>query len=430
MIKKRSITRGLTLVELLVAIVIGMIAVLVLMQVAVNFEGQKRAAVGTAGAMDEGAAGLFALRREIQTAGYGIVDPDLIGCVIAGHSQLEQCGLPGAPPPGNYFAFRIVPILIAQGAGSQPDSISVNYSNSPMIVSAARLQRGFNGDEGLAASEEEKRFKLSNAQGFNPGDTVILANRAITYSGSNMICSRYELTGQVGADEFEHKFGCYTKPAELQPDSTKYNRNGGLYPVPGSAAPLPVPGLPALPDILAGVAPNYPVGTKVFNLGNNATSINLSVVGSNLVSASLAPLPGATQTTLFENVISFQAQYGFDARPGAQATIQVPSQNYAVGVGGFSDNIEDVNGDGTTGDREDWLRLGAVRVAIIVRNKYPERPDPVSGLCATTANPPSWSWGSTTVAVMAASLPDWQCYRYKSFETVIPLRNMIWKPPT
>jgi type IV pilus assembly protein PilW len=26
-------------------------------------------------------------------------------------------------------------------------------------------------------------------------------------------------------------------------------------------------------------------------------------------------------------------------------------------------------------------------------------------------------------------VPDWRCYRYRSYETVVPLRNVIWGRP-
>jgi hypothetical protein len=34
---------------------------------------------------------------------------------------------------------------------------------------------------------------------------------------------------------------------------------------------------------------------------------------------------------------------------------------------------------------------------------------------------------STTGDPNAASLDNWTCYRYRLFETTIPLRNWIWK---
>ena len=76
--------RGLSLIELMVGVVIGMIAIIIIMQVAITFEGQKRTTVGTAGAMDEGAVGLFTLRKDSK-------------CRIR-HGRPGHTGLPGAGP--------------------------------------------------------------------------------------------------------------------------------------------------------------------------------------------------------------------------------------------------------------------------------------------------------------------------------------------
>ena len=414
-ITKPSKNRGLSLIELMVGVVIGMIAIIIIMQVAITFEAQKRTTVGTAGAMDEGSVGLFTLRREIQSAGYGMADPDLINCPIKGYAQLIQCkaGDP-TPPPGQYFNFRLLPILITQGVDGAPDSIAVNYSNSPMMATASTLQRKFEGNES-GNSEEEVRFKMSNRYGFNLGDVVVLSHPLAVDAANNRFCSFYEVTGLIDEDEIEHKLACYTKPGAILPDSSRFNKDGGLYPDP----------------LYPATAPIYPGGSKVFNLGGNPAS-NVFVVtpdGKLVINNQLTP--GALPTVLFENVISFQAQYGFDARPGAQVNLQVPAQDYAsdgpLGAGGFSDIIQDADNSGTAGDTGDWLRMGAVRIAIVVRNQYPDRPDPGTGLCNTTTTPPTWTWGVVPSLAMAAQQADWQCYRYKVFESVIPLRNMFWK---
>lgn len=408
---KPSKNRGLTLVELMVGVVIGMIAVIIIMQVAITFEAQKRATVGTAGSTDEGSVGLFTLRREIQSAGYGIVDPDLINCPIKGHTQLNQCKADDPVPlPGQYFNFRLVPVLITQGIDGGPDSIAVNYSNSPMMTTPATLQRKFEGDE-TGNSEEEIRFKISNGYGFNAGDVVVLADPMAVDSSNNRICSLYEVTGLIDADEIEHKFGCYTKPNSNQPDSSRFNRDGGLYPDPLSPATAPI----------------YANNAKIFNLGSNPISNSFAVTPEGKLVVNSQLKPGILPTVLFENVISFQAQYGLDARPGVQVNLQIPAQNFQIGTGGFSDVIEDADSSGTAGDSGDWLRLGAVRIAIVVRNQYPDKPDPGTGLCNTTTTPPTWTWGTVPTLTMAAQLADWQCYRYKVFESVIPLRNMFWK---
>ena len=395
---KPSKIRGLSLVELMVGVVIGMIAVIIIMQVAITFEAQKRATVGTAGSMDEGSVGLFTLRREIQSAGYGIADSDLIACLVQAHEARFD-----VPATATDFTFSIFPVQIAQGAGGAPDSITVNYSNSPMLATAATLIQNFPGDEST-------NLKLNNRYGFNAGDVVILASPTVlapsppALAGTRQ-CSMYQVTalpaGAGETDEIKHELTQYVNSAGVTVPS-RFNKGGGL-----------------------GIA--YPANsTKIFNVGGNPVSSLFSIVGGELVFQD--QLTGApTPLVLLNNVISFQAQYGFDARPGSQTTMQIPAQNFQIGTGGFSDVIMDADSSGAAGNSGDWMRLGAVRIAIVVRNQYPDKPDPGTGLCNTTTNPPAWTWGAVPALTMAAQQADWQCYRYKVFESVIPLRNMFWK---
>jgi len=397
-ITKPSRNRGLSLIELMVGVVIGMIAIIIIMQVAITFEAQKRATVGTAGAMDEGSVGLFTLRREIQSAGYGIADADLIACLVQAHEAHFD-----VPATAADFQFSIFPVQIAQGLGGAPDSITVNYSSSPMLATAATLIQTFPGDEAT-------NLKLNNRYGFNAGDVIILANPSVlapsppALAGTRQ-CSMYQVTalpaGAGETDEIKHELTQYVNSAGASVPS-RFNKGGGL-----------------------GIT--YPANTtKVFNLGGNPVSSQFFVFNEQLVFQD--QLTGApTPLVLLDNVVSFQAQYGFDARPGPQTTVQIPAQNFQIGVGGFSDNVEDADSSGDAGNSGDWMRLGAVRIAIVVRNKYPDRPDPGTGVCNTTTNPPAWTWGVVPVLTMAAQQADWQCYRYKVFESVIPLRNMFWK---
>lgn len=397
MIVQRKHQHGLSLVELMVAIVVGMVAVLVVMQATLTFEGQKRATVGTAGALDEGAIGLFTLRRAIQSAGFGMADPDLLACLVQAHEARFD-----NPATAADFQFSIFPVQITQGTGGAADSIAVNYSSSSMLATAATLIQNFPGDE-------TTNLKLNNRYGFNAGDVVVLANPTVLAPSppapaNTRQCSMYQVTrlptGAGETDEVEHRLTQYINAAGSSVPS-RFNKGGGL-----------------------GIA--YPANsTKVFNLGANPISSLFFVSDNRLVFQD--QLSGApTPTVLLDNVISLQAQYGFDARAGAQPNLVVPPQNFVVGLGGFSDNVEDADGSGTAGNSEDWLRLGAVRIAIVVRNKYAEKPDPATGVCSTTVNPPSWSWGSIPLARME-EFADWRCYRYRVFESVIPLRNMMWR---
>lgn len=396
--------RGLSLVELMVAVVIGLIAILVMTQVAVTFQAQKRSTVGTAASMDEGAIALHTLRREVMGAGYGIIDPDLTACRIQAHEAR-----PDTPATARDFSFSIYPVLITQGVGGAPDVLAVNFSKSPMLGTAAMLIQNFAGDEMTA-------LKLTSRYGFNPGDVIILADSP-PQTPTARDCSMYQVTALPDLpgekDTIEHKLTEYENLAHMTVPS-RFNKAGGL-------------GITINGVVQAGQQ-FMANKTKVFNMGGDPVSREFYVQNNQFMY--MDHLSGQA-TALLDNVITFQAQYGIDARPGSPLDTQIPAQDYkAADGGGFSDRLEvdalgnpiDADGNGTSGNAGDYLRVGAVRIAIVVRNKQPEV-DP-GGTCSVTTSVPAWSWGSVTAGALPA---DWQCYKYKVFETVIPLRNMMWR---
>jgi type IV pilus assembly protein PilW len=81
-------------------------------------------------------------------------------------------------------------------------------------------------------------------------------------------------------------------------------------------------------------------------------------------------------------------------------------------------------------------RIKAVRLAVVARNSLWEK-DVVSTACSstTTAAPTgvcAWEGNaaSPAPAIDLSNDPDWAHYRYRVFETIIPLRNMIWARET
>lgn len=74
--------RGFSLVEIMVALVIGMIAMIVVMQIYGASEANKRTTTGGDDAQISGALGLFGLQRDLRQAGYGIGSYNLLGCNV------------------------------------------------------------------------------------------------------------------------------------------------------------------------------------------------------------------------------------------------------------------------------------------------------------------------------------------------------------
>ncbi len=158
----------------------------------------------------------------------------------------------------------------------------------------------------------------------------------------------------------------------------------------------------------------YRSGASLINLGtieNRAYKLDANL---NLVFAEYDSLTNAsTDQPIAPDIVNLQAQYGFDTRAGAQADARIDA---------WGDELIDADGSGIIGDNGDITRIFAVRFAVLARNGIKEKPLP-DGSCNITVAAPSWSGGTFSMSHVA----DWQCYRYKIFETVVPLRNMIWK---
>jgi len=129
-VQRRGTSRGLSLVELLVAAAIGIIASLAIFQVFAVFEGQKRTTTSGGEAQTSGTLSLYTIERDLRQAGYGFNTPDLVGCTLQGWDQQVGAALTPAP---------FVPALITQGAGSStgvagsPDTLTVAYGNGDAL---------------------------------------------------------------------------------------------------------------------------------------------------------------------------------------------------------------------------------------------------------------------------------------------------------
>ncbi|MEO7497691.1 MAG: pilus assembly protein PilW, partial [Massilia sp.] len=122
-----------------------------------------------------------------------------------------------------------------------------------------------------------------------------------------------------------------------------------------------------------------------------------------------------------------------DTRAGAAFD---PSKG--VVINRWSGAMLDADGDGVTGGAGDYQRISALRIAVVARAKAPERQAAGAAACSTTTalpvvfagvEPTGVTTAATTVKVAVANDPvDWKCYRYRVFETIVPIRNAAWRP--
>jgi type IV pilus assembly protein PilW len=130
----------------------------------------------------------------------------------------------------------------------------------------------------------------------------------------------------------------------------------------------------------------------------------------------------ANYTTLVTGIVSLRAVYGQDTDVPIDGRINLWTRNALAS----SANV-----------------MSTLAVALEVTAKSTLKEKPSSGTtCDTTTNAarpdktqdwfgPALISDSTSAGAqidLSTSAADWQCYRYKLFQTSVPLRNMIWSP--
>jgi type IV pilus assembly protein PilW len=177
-----------------------------------------------------------------------------------------------------------------------------------------------------------------------------------------------------------------------------------------------------------------PISVTLADATLAAPGNNLSCLGNwSEVTYAVNPATGNLDRTVVLNgvsttapsvvgVVNLQAQYGISA---TTASNQVTQWVDASGGTWAAPSVANRN------------RIKAVRIAVVARNAKLE-PSAVSAACSstTTAAPTGVCAWEGTVASPAPAVDlspgdaNWARYRYRVFETIIPLRNVIWSKDT
>ena len=131
--------------------------------------------------------------------------------------------------------------------------------------------------------------------------------------------------------------------------------------------------------------------------------------------------PGAAVPSV-TGIVNIQAQYGVSATASSN---QVTQWVDASGGTWAAPAIGDRN------------RIKAVRIAVVARNPKIESAAVTTACSSTTTAAPTGlcAWAGSVASPaptidLSAGDPDWLRYRYRVFETIIPLRNVIWSRDT
>ena len=147
-------SRGTTLVEVLVGIVIGLIVTVGILDAVAGTELRRRNTVGLAEADAAGALAMFLLGSDLANAGNGIAAaaPALSGCPDTGDIRTT---------------LRPIPVLIVAGSNPQaPDTITIHYAAAPALAGAVAL---------ASAAGAGALLRVQAPLGFAAGDSVVIA---------------------------------------------------------------------------------------------------------------------------------------------------------------------------------------------------------------------------------------------------------------
>lgn len=359
---------GFSLVELMVGMVIALIASLAIVQVFSTFEDQKRSTTAGSEAQENGLIALSELEQGIHNAGAGLINAATFDCSST-YTYFDTGGGAG----GANLQFSLVPLSIADGGTTGSDTITVRIGSNLMGAIPTTIS--------MDMPSESSIFYVNNPGVFNVGDLDIVI------SGGN--CTVQNVTAVLmAAGKIQHNPG--NSGPNNPPASVQHNQHW----------------------------PAYTRGAKVLSLGViTANKYSVSNNKLQLASTNINTNIPAPTVVLSKDIVSLQAQYGVAAAtpPGVQ--------NVSRWV--------DATGSWATPSNADIKRIKAVRIVLVARSGKKEATN-VTSTCTNNAGinngPCAWQDTATDPAPLIdlSSDPDWQKYRYKVYQTVIPLRNVIW----
>lgn len=393
---------GFSLVELMVSVVIGMLALLFATRLVISGEANKDAAVGGSDSMQNGMLAMFSLSSDAGTAGWGLNDRTVAGCNTT-FSDQRGYALLGAKRDG----VDITPLaaVVIQSNGTAPDVISFNSGNSNAGVGSLKMMADYGGESFVVGPQ-------INPYGYNAGDVMVVAAQAMDRPCTIMQISGFNPAAGRGAEMLLAGASAF-----------RYN--------------------PA-PSMAQAYATSV---TFLYNLGRpDLLHFHTWSVQNGVLMLRATDLAGAEQAgvSVADNIVSIKAQYGFDNRAlanydpnpagnGTQAVVTSTGMQTTV----WSPTMIDADNDGVNGGPGDYQRISAVRIAVVARSKTVEKPARSGECSATTVAPTIFSNAvpqGVTAAPMSVNLAvagdpvSWKCYRYRVFETIVPILNSQFRP--
>jgi type IV pilus assembly protein PilW len=362
----RGSERGFTLIELLVGMVLSMLTIVAIYQILTVWDGRRRTITGGSSAQISGSIANFEIERDLQLAGKGLGNVTSKTVGCSVQAFNSRFSTPN-------FTFTFAPIEIIDGAGGAPDVLRVLYGSSAYSANIQKLQSSTNFEK-----------QLDGRAGYRAGDVFIVAGAQNPPTPRD--CAMYEMTAvSPSAGIVEHRTNSYFNFYNSTTVASTLNS--------GSASPT------------------FSTG-EVYNLGPDAQRTQWMVNTTTAVLSRANTLRTDTATfEITEGIVNLQAQYGIDGSDASLPNGRIEATEWT--------NVQPT----------DWSKVLAVRVAVLARSNQLEKDN------VNLQGEPSWAAGTFTMANLDGTtaaitgINDWRRYRYRVYETVVSLRNMIWGAP-
>lgn len=362
--------RGFSLIELMVGLIIGLVATLAISNIFSGYEARKRMISSGSDAQASGVMSMYYIRRDVQNAGFGLPfnsssDPSPLLCPL--NTSVSQSGV----------VMNLTPVSIVDG-GSGSDTITVRYGTSP------------SGGASLRATGNMTAPTLDGAlMGCQVNDVVLFAQTTASPK-----CTLAKLQALKADRSIQSLNELNTAPT----DNPVTDLNGSDR--------------VRFSCLGAWNQYQYTVNSR-FELARTG-----GIEGS-------GNFPDSTAVPIVSEVVSLQAQYGLANTLDASST--------STTAAAYLNQINQwVDATGTYGGGVSLLnrnRIRAVRVAVVTRDGALQKQvvsQACNGAAAGVSKVCVWNTDGTPASVDLTAVPNWQRYRYRVFEAVIPLRNLIW----
>jgi type IV pilus assembly protein PilW len=388
---KRRAQSGATLIELMVALAIGMVLSLAVFSVMSTFEGQRRRLRAGSDLDQAGGLAMFQIDQWVRSAGSGLTQASLYtyGCTLkaakSGAQLLPALSTLPAPfasvNPGSSGVFRLAPAMILPGQTTP----GASGTSSDVLV---LMSSGSNNGEVpslFSGAATTGQVTLANTMPFAGGDMVLLANSDVGAGVASCMVTQAAstFTGTNSATVVANMplAGTWYQATVNSTSVTDYPNGTGL------AIDLGSPTSPTPPSF------------QIVGVGDNNT----------LYSYDLLNITGTPLQARADSVFELHALYGVDTDNDGKVDSWVNASSGSYTVANLTDGSVNAS-----------LRIKSIkslRVGLILRTALPEK-DPIP-------TPPLTLFSDlgTSLTYTRTIATSEQNFRYRTVEATIPLRN-------